>query len=502
MKDKRLVINLIANIISYGTTVVITFFLTPYLVNTLGAEVYSYYPLANNFVSYMGIISLALNSMGARFITISLVKEDMEQANTYFSSIFFSNLILDIILFIPMSLIVIYLENILNIPIDIINTIKILFISIFFSMLINICTSVFGVATFAKNRIDLRSCSEIIIGLTRVILYISLFSIFTPSIIYVGVITLILSIINLFIQIRYTKKLLPNIVISRAYFKGKAIIQILSSGIWNSINQLGVLLLSSVSLVISNIFIGVTAAGDYSIAQTIPNAFSGIICALASVFIPQITYNYAKQDKEKLLNNIENAQKVLALIVNVPLAVFTVVGIDFFKLWVPNSNVYKIQLLSLILITPIIIFGSAFPLYNLNMVTNQVKIPALTMIFNGFLNIISTLMLVKFTKLGVVAIALTSSVINLVWYIVFVPIYPCKKLGVSRFTFYPPILKSILGFIVIYGVTSILKQWVIIDDWSKLILFCILGGALGIAINIMILFDLKEIKKITKKFKK
>ena len=63
MGNNRLTINLISNIISYSSTILISFVLTPYLINTLGKEAYSFYPLANNFVNFMGILTLALNSM-------------------------------------------------------------------------------------------------------------------------------------------------------------------------------------------------------------------------------------------------------------------------------------------------------------------------------------------------------------------------------------------------------------------------------------------------------
>ena len=71
-EKKQTVVNLIAKIISYGATLLISFFLTPYLVEKLGKEAYSFYPIANNFVNYMGVITIALNSMASRFITIHL----------------------------------------------------------------------------------------------------------------------------------------------------------------------------------------------------------------------------------------------------------------------------------------------------------------------------------------------------------------------------------------------------------------------------------------------
>ena len=72
MKNKQLAINMIANIISFMVNIGINFLFTPYLINTVGKEAYSFFPLANNFISYTSIITVALNSMASRFITINI----------------------------------------------------------------------------------------------------------------------------------------------------------------------------------------------------------------------------------------------------------------------------------------------------------------------------------------------------------------------------------------------------------------------------------------------
>ena len=98
MKNSRLGISLVANIISTLVSLGVSFVLTPYLIRTIGKEAYSFFFLLNNFVSYMTILSLALNSMVSRFITIAIAGNKLGKAHTYFSTVFFSNIILSIFL--------------------------------------------------------------------------------------------------------------------------------------------------------------------------------------------------------------------------------------------------------------------------------------------------------------------------------------------------------------------------------------------------------------------
>lgn len=63
---KQTTINLIASLVSFGINLAINFFLTPYLIRTLGTESYGFIGLANDFVQYAGIITSALNVMAGR----------------------------------------------------------------------------------------------------------------------------------------------------------------------------------------------------------------------------------------------------------------------------------------------------------------------------------------------------------------------------------------------------------------------------------------------------
>ena len=51
MSKKIMVINFFANFLSFAISLIISFFLTPYIVKTVGAEAYGFVSLANSFVS-------------------------------------------------------------------------------------------------------------------------------------------------------------------------------------------------------------------------------------------------------------------------------------------------------------------------------------------------------------------------------------------------------------------------------------------------------------------
>ena len=115
-EKKRFAINAFAQIFSFVVSLGITFFLTPYIVSNLGTAAYGFVGLAQNFVSYVQLITIALNSMAGRFISISYHQGNIEQAKKYFTSVFYSNVILLSFVALCACFVIYRLEHLIIIP--------------------------------------------------------------------------------------------------------------------------------------------------------------------------------------------------------------------------------------------------------------------------------------------------------------------------------------------------------------------------------------------------
>ena len=79
---------------------------------------------------------------------------------------------------------------------------------------------------------------------------------------------------------------------------------------------------------------------------------------------------------------------------------------NFFRLWTPSVDPYKLQVLSILAIGYLLVTSVAWPISNLNTVMNKVKVPAIVMVITGIVNIISIFLTYRFTDLGVYAVPL------------------------------------------------------------------------------------------------
>ena len=185
-KNKQLTINMIANFINFGISLCISFFLSPYIVRTIGVEANGFITLANNFVSYTSLITIALNSMTGRFVTISLTENKTEDANKYFTSALFANISIAVVLGVIGTFIVVFLKSIINVPDNLLVDIQILFALLFINCLVGVVGSVFGVAAFARNKLYLEYLRTAMGTVARALVILGGFVLFQPHVWYVG----------------------------------------------------------------------------------------------------------------------------------------------------------------------------------------------------------------------------------------------------------------------------------------------------------------------------
>ena len=167
---KQSAINLIAQIVMFGVNLCISFFLVPYITEVIGVDAYGFVGLANDFVSYAQIITIAINSMASRFITIKIHEGEKEEASKYYSSVVIANIILSIILGIIGIVFVIFMQHFVNIPDNLLLDVKLLFALMFANFIISILTSTFSVATFCTNKLYLTSIKTIFSQILRVVI--------------------------------------------------------------------------------------------------------------------------------------------------------------------------------------------------------------------------------------------------------------------------------------------------------------------------------------------
>lgn len=175
-----------------------------------------------------------------------------------------------------------------------------------------------------------------------------------------------------------------------------------------------------------------------------------------------------------------------------PMAVFALYGYEFFRLWVPDEDAKMIQILSLLSILSLLASACINSVFSVFSTANKVKLPALISLACGILTTCTVFILVKYTKLGVYAIAGVSSVFTLLRNYIFTPIYGAYCLNIPKNTFYKEILSGNICLFINLTIGFIIKGFLSADTWITWFLSCLITGIVLLGCNLIIVFNQNE----------
>lgn len=498
-KGKQLSVNLISQIITFGLNLCISFFLTPYVIEYIGKDVYGFVSLANNFTSYVSVATVALNGMLSRYVTIAISQKDYSSASKYFSSVVIANSVIMLILLIPSILFVLHLERFVNLAAGFESDIKILFLLVFAGFLISLPGGNFSSATYAVNRLDKGNLTTMLASIVRISIILGMLAIFEPHVWYIGLASLISTVYVILQNIHYKKTLLAEVHISRRFFDWNVMWEMISVGVWNSINQLTQVLMTGLDLIIANLFISVASMNLLSYAKMLPTQLLALISTIAGTFAPIMTLAYGKNDINGFIKETNFAVKLCGFLCSVPIVGLVVFGEDFFSLWLralSPKEVHEVAILSILTILPQFVSVYVYPLYSVNTITTKLKVPVTVSILMGIANVIIVFILVKNTNLGVYAVAGVSSVLSLGRIFLFVPTYAAHSLKQPLTTFYKPLLRGLISSCLMTVIFFSLRRFVMVSNWFSFAAVCTIAAIWGYVLSFAIVFEKDERRQL------
>lgn len=478
--NRQLFINMLMSLLMFIINTGISFFLTPFVVSKLGPDAYGFIGLTNTIIGYFSLATIALNAMSSRFIAISYNQGDFETASRYYSSVFYANLFLSIVVVLCLSGCTIWLEYLINIPNQLLWDVKLLFVMLAFCFVANLIMSIYGNGFYIKNRLDISNILSFASTAIRLITLLICFGIFAPHVWYMGLTGVLSALVILPSNYHYSKVLIPEICIKRAFFEWKKIQELITVGLWNLLVKIGDLLANGIDLLFANIFIGSEAMGVFAITKTIPMMIQGLVGSISGVFGPALLQRYSFDGLASLIPEFKKTIRILSFISIVPLCVFYVFGKEFYSLWLPTQDAQWLYILSLVATSSMALWLPLEGLWQIFTIVNKVRFASIAVIINNGLTFIIALVCMIFVEspeIRLLVLAGTKNVIKFFLTITFLPIYTSKCLQTSITTFYPDIIKVFSCFVIMCAAGGLVKHFVVINSWllliSNMLLFAI-----------------------------
>ena len=480
----------------------IALLLAPLISSTVGTEAYGFVSLAKTMAEYAVIAASALNSFAARYIVIAYHKNDLNEANTYFSSTVFGDFLLGTGLFAIAMIFISVMEKLLQITPAIVTDVKLLMFFVFVNFWITTVATAFSAAGHIKNKLDTVGAFKTLAYVCEALVLISFYTFLPPRVFYVGVglttMSLVVALSNGWLCRRYT----PELVFQRSKVSFQAIKKLVVDGIWSTLNSLGSMLNQGLDLLICNLMLTPLAMGQLAYSKTFYSVFAGMFILVSQAFEPLYLKSYAKGDKETLLGDLKTAMRLSGMLSNIFFAGFVALGMAFYKLWIPNEDISLIYVLTIIGNMVTIPGGPMQPLYFIYVLTLKKKIPALITIAGGLLNVVSMYFLIRYTSLGVYAIVWTTVFVMFVINFITNPLYMAHVLGLPWHTFYPGIVRNVLSCLTLTLVFKGLSLLYTPSSWGTLILSAAVLMIIGVILHLLIVFNPRDWRQLPQLLKR
>lgn len=486
MSNRQLALNISANIVAFAISAGISFFLTPYIVRSLGTAAYGFIGLSSSIISYTSLITVALNAMAGRFVSLAYMRGDVRAANGYFSSVFYANTVLAAFIFLLAVFFIAYIEKIIDVPRELLADVRLLFSILVANSLIGLVTNIYNVSTFITNKLYLSSIRGIISNFIGVAVIISAFGFFAPHVWYVGLSGLATTLYWAFTNKKLRDRLTPDLRVKPRNFDFAKVAELIKSGAWNVINKLSNILSQGLDLLFANIFVGAASMGMFSISKTVPMMALTLMGSIAGVFAPQLTAYYAEGKTNELVSELHKSIRVVSCFSTPILCSLYLFSGDFYRVWLPGQDWRFLWLLTVLGFVASPFTMPQEGLWNVFTITNKLKYSSLTLLGESigvFSTILISMIFVKDPGHRLIVLACTRTVWGFVRSSTFLPMYSAHCLGCRLTTFYHYILKSVLGLAIACGLVFLLRQFSPATGWGILIIDVGISCVIGFACN-------------------
>jgi membrane protein EpsK len=242
-----------------------------------------------------------------------------------------------------------------------------------------------------------------------------------------------------------------------------------STGWWEVVSRVGVMLYMSIDLLLANRIFGAECGGRYAAVLQLPALLRSCCYAAGTIFAPTMYQIYGRKDIDGLVIYLNRSIKFLGLLLALPIGLMCGFSEPLLRIWLGPQFSGMSLLLSLMSIH-LCVNLSVFPLYNLPLVANRVKTPGLATLGIGVGNLILALCLTGILSWGLYGLAAAGAIMLTIRNLVITPLYSAYIIRRPYRTFYRHILTVFLATTLTIAFCRLVLKCHPISAWTDLAL--------------------------------
>lgn len=450
---KKLLRNIFANQLGFLVSVVVTFFLSPYVVNSLGGTRYGIWSLIVSLTGNYGLLAFGIQGAVTRYIAHAAATGDREKVNGYFNTALFflaGSATLVLLVGLVMTLFINYL---FVLPKDFVSEAKLACLLVTLSAVTTFCFASFDCVLIAHQRFQATN----VVGTVNTIIRAGLTVWFLKhgyGIVALAALGTVLTLLNGLVIATIVKKMFSWIKTSYKLTQRCYLNELVSYGHKSFTVGIAISLIYQCDLMVIGTSLSMDRVAIYSLAATLVTYLVQFVNSISIAFDPYITGLCALDKKEDIRKLYVNGSCIMYMLAGLIVAGCLVFGQDFFTLWVGPKYAECANILSILVIPQ---FFGAGARVGRSILVGMAKIGplAFAVLCEGIFNLILSLILVQYY--GLIGVAIGTLVPNIVNNGVWLPIYVSRIIKVKISSF---LLKAIAPGVGIGLLVLAISYWV------------------------------------------
>lgn len=465
--NKQFLKNLGINGANFLVKMMIGLFLPPFLISHFGLSSFGIIQVAISTGAYASFLSTSLNQANNRFVSIGIVQKDYKETSKVLTTIFILYLLAFLII-VPCILYISFnLTSFFDVDPGLANSATYMFFFVAASQIFVMFNTALSGPLYAKNRIDVIQGINILRNALK-LLFVYVFILFiSKSLIYVGAAFFIAAIISTLIAFVVFKKYTPFYRFSFGDFDKVKLKGIFGLSVWTGISVIGGMIFSQTDIILVNILLGAEESGEYAILVQWSILLLSVSSILSGVIAPNILIEYAQNDIRELKNVLYSSIKFQGVFSALPATIIVVYADVILNLWVGEEFVHLAPFLQIMVIH----LGVSFAfrqIFTVNTAYNKMRFQGIITVICGGIHVLITIILLKYTKLGILGVILSNASIFFILNAIILPIYVISYLKEPLMKLYTKVIPSIITSMLIFVIGYTMKYFFRPDNWTSL----------------------------------
>jgi O-antigen/teichoic acid export membrane protein len=396
------------------TGMAVMFFLTPYLIRTLGKELLGLQTLAGQALQFVGILSTALSISYSRSATTHYSRGEYAEMNEDLGTGFWFSVATGTIFAIGTVAVTIFAQQLFSLSDQLVPVARMVILITGLSTSLSILNDVWLSPLYMAQRFFWRELGNIIAVVGSAVAVVIAFKAGHPSIIVwallsngfrlaVGYALLIP------VSLRVVPQFKPNFRLTNIRARCR---KLMAFGMFGFIGGLGYLLYYATdSILITNLHeLGTPMIVDYNLGQRWGPMVRMLVLGFAGTLTPAITAMVATGDHARLHRTVLAATRYSLALVLFPCVVLSVYSSQLIATWVGqdfvthSSPILVVTMLGTLMSVPAIVGYEVLVAYG------RIGLATMASLIGGIMNILLGIFFVKYLKLGLMGVALASFV--------------------------------------------------------------------------------------------